>query len=421
MDELSFKKNYVLRKACSLCLSEKLDVLVDFGQTPIANQLNIVYDSVNHQEKFPLILGMCNECKHIQLLSIVEPKILFHDYPYLSSINQSSLDRMLDLASNLITRYDLNEESFVLEIGSNDGTFLNEFSKHKIKVLGIDPADNPTKIAKESGLNIIQEYFSNSVAEDIIQVFPVPNLIIANNVLAHTIELNDIFLGISKLMNNNTILIIEFSYVLDIYNNLLFDTIYHEHMSYHSLLPLIKFLNKFDMSVLDIERFSAHGGSARLYIGRSNSNQNIANSVDDALKLEEKSGIHEKKAWLLFQKRVMGLKNSLHLELEKLVKENKNIIGYGVPAKFTTLFHVLELDKNLISNVVDDNSLKIGRFAPGTNYQIMSSNVIKELKPHYILIFSWNYSLEIIESFKTNKLNIEGVIVPLPSLKIMKI
>jgi len=405
---------------CLLCEINMVETIITFPKTPMANELLDLNKKKNGIEQtfFPLNLGICGNCGHIQLTYLIEPSLLFKNYPYLSNSNGQTSTRFLNLANEFSSIYKNISPKFAFEIGSNDGHLLSVLKLQGWDVLGIDPSEKASVIATSIGVETICDFFSSKISRKILKEYKYPNLIVANNVLAHTNEMHDIFLGISLLMNLETLFVMEFSYALDIYENLLFDTIYHEHMSYHSIHPLIKFLNKFDLVIVDVIRFGSHGGSARVYIKKNQNKLLINNSVSEILDLEQRIELSNKESWKKFESRISSLKITLSEALQKINSEGKSIVGYGVPAKFTTLFYTLELKESFFEYIVDDNPLKQGHFAPGTNLEIFPVEKLISDKIDYIFVFSWNYSDEIYLKIMNNKLCTLGVIIPLPEFTI---
>ena len=412
------KKDYWVKSNCVLCSSTELDTLLDLGETPLANELNRIENRNITQKKYPLILGICRICKHIQLLSMVNPKLFFTKYPYLSNINKTSALRYQILSKNLNKRYRNLSSNFILEIGSNDGSLGLEFRDLGWNFLGVDPSITAYKIATQSGVETICDYFSHKLALNILNQYGIPNLIVANNVLAHSDSLQDIFRGIRLLMNKETVLIIEFSYGFNVFNNFLFDTIYHEHTSYHTIFSLIPFLEKNEMKIVLAEPFDAHGGSLRLHImlnvGHTDSNV----KVNSLLQIEINSGINELSTWKKYFERITNSGSELQQLLQQIKEQDFQIVGYGCPAKFSTLFHFYKLDESLFSFIVDDNIQKQGCYAPGTKIRIKSPEVLIKDSVDFIVIFSWNYAKEIKEKLISSKSVKLGFIQPLPELMI---
>ena len=404
---------------CLLCDKTEVENIIVFPETPLANSLSSHKDKQNNQKFHPLNLGLCKECGHVQLTYRVSPSILFKDYPYLSNSNNETASRFSKLAEEINLNFSNKDKKFALEIGSNDGYLLSLLRLNNWQVLGVDPSENAANLANSKGITTIISFFSKNVARKIHKNFGQPDIIIANNVLAHTNKMRDIFNGIELLMGDNTLFIMEFSYVLDVFEKLLFDTIYHEHMSYHSINSLSKFLSNFDLQIVDVTRFNAHGGSARIYVKKHKKNLIPNQKVTDLQAIEQSVGLATKKAWLQFEGRLGQLKQSINSELDKIFNDGKSIIGFGVPAKFTTLFHVLGLNENHFKYIVDDNSLKHGKLAPGTNLEIYPTEKLISEKPDFVFIFSWNYQDEISKRIWSDNLVNYGVIIPLPELLVM--
>jgi hypothetical protein len=405
---------------CVLCESAKLAKVTNFPPTPIANQL---FDSesmpAGGQEFIPLNLCLCEGCKHLQIDTLVDPRILFANYPYVSNSSLAMAKRLDTLAIKYIEQFKLSDSDLVVEIGSNDGYLLSQIKGSGCEVLGIDPAVNATDIAIQSGIPTIVDFFSSDVARTILSDYPIPKLILANNVLAHSDNLKDIFSGISMLMGSDSTAVIEFSYIVDVFEKLLFDTIYHEHTSYHSIAPLKKFLLQFKLEIFDVERFDAHGGSARVFIKKTDSSQQILDSVNLAIQYETFLGIHEVSNWEQFNRRVSDLALRLNRQILEIKARNETLIGYGVPAKFTSLFHILGLKQSDFDFIVDDNPLKIGKFAPGTEIVISSPEDIPIVDN--AVIFSWNYSDSIVEKIVKSGSVREALLLPLPEFKVIKL
>jgi hypothetical protein len=413
-DILSTKTN------CVLCGSEDLQLLISFPKTPIANYLISIPNKNPKSELYPLDLGLCNKCGHIQLLTIISSSLLFQNYPYISVTNLEASNRLIQLSSQLDDIFLGQEKKFLIEIGSNDGFLLKNMKNLGWQVLGIDPAENIAEIALKNGVKTIIDFFSEENAVQILKNYGPADLIVANNVLAHSDSLNDIFRGINLLMHKESMLVMEFSYVSDIFENLLFDTIYHEHTSYHSVTSLIPFLAKNQMEIDRAIRISAHGGSLRLYIKKQGSNSNKDDSVANLVNHENRIGLSKKENWENFNLRIQEKSQEIIALLAKLKKEGKRIVGYGVPAKFATLFHVLGLKPEFFDYLVDDNELKQGCYGPGTALLIKPVNDLVENTPDFIFLFSWNYREQITEKIFKNYLVSEGVITPLPELLVKR-
>ena len=407
---LSTKKN------CVLCESEDLQLLISFPKTPIANHLIPAPNKHPESKLYPLDLGICNECGHIQLLTIISSTLLFQNYPYISVTNHEASNRLISLSTELNDIFPEKKEKFVIEIVSNDGFLLKNMKNLDWQVLGIDPAENIAEIALKNGVETIIDFFSEENAIQILKNHRPADLIVANNVLAHSDSLNDIFKGIDLLMHSESTLVMEFSYVADILEKLLFDTIYHEHTSYHSVTSLIPFLAKYELVIVKAIRINAHGGSLRLYIKKQGSYLNKNQSVENLLIHENRIDLNKISAWENFDIRIQKKSEEIVTLLSKLKSEGNSIVGYGVPAKFATLFHVLGLKPEFFDYLVDDNELKHGCYGPGTSLVIKSVEELVNNKPDYVFLFSWNYREQIVGKIFKHHLVSIGTITPLPEL-----
>ncbi len=407
---LSIKTN------CVLCESEDLQLLISFPKTPIANHLIPAPNKYPESKLYPLDLGICNGCGHIQLLTIISSTLLFQNYPYISVTNPEASNRLISLSTELNDIFSEKKEKFVIEIGSNDGFLLKNMKNLGWQVLGIDPAENIAEIALKNGVETVIDFFSEENAIQILKNYRPADLIVANNVLAHSDSLNDIFRGINLLMHEESMLVMEFSYVADIFEKLLFDTIYHEHTSYHSVTSLIPFLAKNEMEIVRAVRISAHGGSLRLYIKKQGSNLNKDGSVANLVNHEKRIGLNKKENWKNFNLRINKKSQEIITLLAKLKSEGNDIVGYGVPAKFATLFHVLGLKPEFFDYLVDDNLLKHGCYGPGTSLLIKPVEELVNNKPDFVFLFSWNYREQITGKIFEHHLVSKGTITPLPEL-----
>lgn len=414
-----------IQTRCVLCQSEELEEILNLGTTPIANKLDSSRPLTKNDDFFPLRLGMCVDCKHLQLLDIIESRVLFSNYPYVSNSNLGTANRIRNLSQQLFQKYcrvgsSTSDRPFVVEIGSNDGFLLQQFKDKDCDVLGIDPAAEATRIAMGNGVKTITDFFSYELAQKIKSEYPRPKLIVANNVLAHSDDLIGIFQGIKILMGDETVLVIEFSYALDILKKFLIDTIYHEHMSYHSIIPLQRFLERNGFRIFDVEKFDAHGGSARISVCLSGSKFSENVSVQKAIFKEINAELHQLNSWKILNHQIKELSEKISLEISRILGMGFTLSGYGVPAKFATLFHSLKLSEKNFSHFYDDNVAKVGKYAPGTDVSIEPSSNLSKTEECYLLIFSWNYSQEIVEKLKRNFPAVRGAIIPLPEFSLVE-
>ena len=407
------------KTACRLCSSSKLSLVLKLESTPPANAFISKKDLDKDQNKYPLEVYFCESCAHLQLLEVVDPVELFENYVYVSGTSKVFVNHFSDYAKSIIKKYNPSKENFVLDIGSNDGTFLKFFKNMGFSVLGVDPAKEISRKAQEEGINMINDFFTLETSSKIKKRFGKASLITANNVFAHSDNLIEMTQAISDLLTKDGLFVFEVSYLLDVYQKTLFDTIYHEHLSYHSVIPLIKFFENNGMTLIDVSRVNTHGGSIRCVVQKKNGKRNVNESVKKLIDLEKSVKLNEKITFSDFALNIKQRKIELYNFLSSLKSQKKTIAGFGAPAKATTLMYEFGLNQDILDFLIDDSPLKQGLYSPGLHLPVLSSDSIIELKPDYLLILAWNFADSIIK--KNHKFSDSGgkFIIPLPNLEIV--
>jgi SAM-dependent methyltransferase len=411
--------NYFLRSTCRLCESAKLTKVFELTPTPPANAFVSKEQLSREQPTYPLELFFCEDCAHLQLLGVINPTELFQNYVYVSGTSASFVKHFSDYAKNCLNNFSLSADDLVVDIGSNDGTLLNFFKNQQLNVLGIDPARIIAKQASERGIETWPEFFNKSIARKVLETKGRASLITANNVFAHADNLSSIVEGIRSLLKPDGIFIFEVSYLGDVFEHTLFDTIYHEHLAYHSILPLVNFFNSRDMELFAVDRVTSHGGSVRGMVQFKGGPNNTNGSVQSLLNYEYKLGLNLSQTWLDYADKINSLKNKLVDLLTDLKKAGKTLAGYGAPAKATTLMYHFGIGSNIIDFISDDAPLKQGLFTPGLHIPVLSSNAIYEEKPDYIILLAWNFAPQIIKHHQVYLDNGGHFIVPLPEIRII--
>jgi SAM-dependent methyltransferase len=409
-------KNFSIRKFCVLCENKSLINVLNFGKTPLANSY---LSKINTKEKkFPLICCLCANCGHLQLRYLVNPNLLFKNYLYVSGTSKVLVKHFENYFLAIQKKIKLNKShDKILDIACNDGTFLNFFVKTGFKnVIGVEPALNLRTLNLKKKIDINSFFFSFKNSFKLKKKYHTFKVITANNVCAHIPDIKNFMLGVKNILDLNGLFIFEVSYLKDVIEKLTFDTIYHEHMSYHSLSPLINFFESIGMSVQDFDLIEAQGGSIRIYIThtcKKNYNQKIINQI----KLEKKIGLLSKKLFKRFYSRIKDQKRTIKYFLDhNILKNNKILVGYGAPAKATTFSHVFDLGKNSIKYIVDDNHLKQDKFTPGKKIKIISFENLKKINFDYIIILAWNFAPSIIKKLRDTIKKKYKIIVPFPKL-----
>ncbi len=415
------KKDCVKINCCRLCDSKKLSKVFDLGKTPLANS----YTKKNLSKKlkkYPLGLNLCNSCGHLQLTYSIKPDKMFINYLYRTNTSYKNFLHFKNYASKIKKLYK-NKNGKILDIASNDGTFLSFFNKKNFFRLGIDPAKNLKKEANKKGIIQIDNFFTKKNSEKIKRKFKQFDIITANHVCAHVENLNDFFKGVKNLLKDDGIFIFEVSYRGSVIKKNTFDTIYHEHLDYHALFPISRFLRKFSLHLFNFELTNAQGGSLRVYASKNPKSIKVQKIRNQIIKEKSNYKLFSKITYNKFEKKIFDCKK----EIQKIIRsfENKklNIAGYGAAAKTTTFLNYFGLSENkMIKNIFDDNILKQKLYLPGTTIKILSPKNLDLKKLDILIIFAWNYSEIIIHKIKKkfSKRHKLKFLIPFPKPKLIK-
>ncbi len=409
----------MLKKNCRLCSSKNLKLFLDLGHQPPSDQF-IKLEKTDQQTLFyPLKVMTCMKCGFKQLNYVVDPKILYQDdYPYESSMTKAGSIHFDKFADSVDKEFKFKKGSRVLDIGSNVGVLLSAFKKRNYNVLGIDPAKNITNIANKRGIRTINGFFDHKFAEKIRKKNERFKIITATNVFAHIDNLRELMINIKKVLDKKGIFIIEAPHFLNLVKNLEYDTVYHEHLSYITVKPLISFFKKFNLKIIKILNSDIHGGSIRMYICREK-DYKIQNSVQKTLRDEKINKLNNFKSLIKFANRVSKNRYDILDFIIKCKKNKKKVVALSAPAKGMTLLNFLRLDNHFLEYVTEKSNLKIGKYTPGTNLKVHSDNFLVKTMPDYALILAWNFKSEIIKN-NIEYLNKGGkFLIPIPKLTIV--
>jgi SAM-dependent methyltransferase len=418
LKDFKLSKNLTIRKNCVLCKSNSIKEVLDFGKTPLANS----YPSKKNAKEFfsPLVCLLCKDCGHLQLKHLINPNIMFKNYMYVSGTSKVLVDHFKNYFLLIKKKIRLKKsKDKILDIACNDGTFLNFFAKDGFKnVIGVEPAKNLKKLNEAKKIDINSYFFTYKNSFKLKKKYKSFKIITANNVCAHIPDIRDFVLGVRNILEPDGLFVFEVSYLKDVIKKLTFDTIYHEHMSYHSLKPLLGFFENLGMSVLDFDLVEAQGGSIRIYVGHKNKKIK-KNKINKQVKMEEKLGLLDEKLFRKFHKRIQKQKKMItKIIYRNIIKKKKTLIGYGAPAKVTTFCHVFNLGVKSIEEIVDDNPLKHNRYTPGKNIKIISFKELKKIKFDYIIILAWNFAPSIIKKLRKFIRKPFKIITPFPRVTI---
>jgi SAM-dependent methyltransferase len=385
---------------------------------PLANALLTPEQLHDPEPTYPLELAFCSTCALVQITETVPPEKLFREYLYFSSFSDTVLRHAEDLVTRLIETRRLNANHLVVELASNDGYLLQHYQGRAIPVLGVEPASNIASVARDRGIRTISEFFGEDLACKLKDEYGQPDVIHANNVLAHVADLNGFVKGIRVLLKPQGVAVVEVPYVKDLIEQVEFDTIYHEHLCYFSFTALSTLFGRHGLEVQDVERVPIHGGSLRLFIGR-NGSRAAAEAVAQLLRQENDQGIDRLTFYADFGRRVQSLKASLHDLLVQLKRQRKRLAGYGAAAKGTTLLNYFEIGTEMLDFVVDRSTYKQGRYTPGTHLPIFSPDMLMREKPDFVLLLAWNFASEILEQQGPFRQQGGRFIIPIPELKVV--
>lgn len=405
---------------CRLCGSEKLSPFLDLGFTPPADQFKR-HDQLKEPEiSYPLEVCMCEQCGFAQLNHVVSPEVLYrNDYPYESSTTKTGHKHWESFAKRVVNKLKLSAKDLVVDIGSNVGVLLQAFKNQGVAIQGLDPAANIVMIAHDRGIDTICDFFNKESVEKIISAKQHASVITATNVFAHVDDFDTFMKNILFLLNEKGVFIFEAPYYVNLIKHLEYDTIYHEHLSYLSIKPLIPFFKKYDMEIFDIEQVDIHGGSFRTYIGKKG--QRPVNSIVDKMVREEEAfELYNMKKLEKFAQAVENNRRDLVWLLHSLKHEGKKIVGVSAPAKGMTLLNYCRIGPELLEVVTEKSSLKIGRVTPGTHIPVVSDDYLTEKQPDYALLLAWNFAEEIINNLSEYRKRGGKFIIPIPTPRIVE-
>lgn len=410
---------YNEEQSCRVCEGDRLQTLLDLGRQPLANALVPVDKGHQPVATYPLTLLRCRDCGLVQIRETIPPEVLFSDYLYFSSFADTLVSSARELATRIIREHELGVTDLVVELGSNDGYLLQFYRDVGIPVLGVEPAPNVAKTAREKrGIRTLVNYFDVDVAKQSRQDYGPAAVIHANNVLAHVARVHSFVDGMRVLLSPSGFIVIEVAYVKDMVDAASFDLIYHEHLCYFSLHSLDRLFRIHQLEIFDVEHISAHGGSLRVYVGHPGCHRKTQ-ALHDFRLTEEIVGIRNAPFYEGFADHVVELRGRLCNLLEQVKREGGKIVAYGAAAKATVLFNYFGLGRETLEYVVDRNPQKQNRILPGPNLPIYPVERIEADRPDVILVTAWNYADEIVEQLSDHRARGGKFVIPLPTLKVV--
>jgi len=412
---------------CRLCSGEFYQKTLKLKSTPPANELYKSKDEARAAEKFPLEVVMCQKCRHVQLKQIVSPKRLFDDYVYKSGTSRFFNDHFDNLASTLVAEFKV--DNYVLEVGSNDGILLTSLAKRGVKSIGIEPSHFLAKECIKNNLNVYNTYLDSKVVAEIIQSHGHASIVLGNNVFAHIDDMRIAFKNVFDLLGDSGVFIFEVAHFKYILIDGLFDTIYHEHMSYHTAIALEKFALETGFKLFKIDEIPSHGGSLRFYLSKDKE-QLVDQSVEKVINEEVNLGLNEVEVLSLIEEKINNTKLAADFMLQEIgAGLNGVFVGYGAPAKVVTFLAQMEMEDMELIGVIEDNIDKQSKYLPGSGFAIKSLEEIQRLiieniheeKNINFFIFPWNLKNEIIEKLSKWAPKNSNAVVFFPSVEKVKI
>ena len=404
---------------CRFCGKENIFKFLELGEMPLANNF-LTEDNIKRgdEDKYPLDVFFCEQCCLVQIGYAVPPDTLFKNYIYFSNTSDL-IHRHADyLVKSFRERLGLNENSFVVEVASNDGTVLHYFKRSGFKILGIEPAQNIAEAAIKAGIETINVFFNDITALKIKKEYGPADLILCRHVFAHVPEIHEFVKGLKDLLHRKGTVAIESPYLIDFVNKNEFDTIYHEHYSYLSVQSMTYLINLYDMEVFDLERVDIHGGSIIYFIGHKGEH-NIKNTITDMLNMEKEMGLDKKETYISFSKRSEAVRKKIVTLLTELNSSNKRVVAYGAPAKGNTLLNYCGISTRLIEYTVDKSPYKQGLYTPGARIPVYHPDKIIQDMPDYVFLLAWNFAEEILDQQKTYREKGGKFIIPIPEVRIL--
>jgi SAM-dependent methyltransferase len=406
---------------CRFCEEELRDLLVDLGMSPLCESF-LAADQLNRMEPFyPLRVFICRRCGLAQLQKYVDPSEIFTEYAYFSSYSTAWLAHAQAYAETMRERLGLGREHLVVELASNDGYLLQYFVQAGVDVLGIEPAVNVAAAAVEKGVPTLTEFFDETVAHRLVAEGKGADLIVANNVLAHTPYLNTFVAGMRVLLKPRGVITVEVPHLMRLIEGNQFDTIYHEHFSYFSLLAAERVFAAHGLTVFDVEELWTHGGSLRLFVRHAaDASRSTSEAVAALRRREEKAGYAHPPGgpYAAFEQKVRATKRNLLEFLIDAKRMGKSIAGYGAPGKGNTLLNYCGIGTDFLDSTVDRNPYKHGKYLPGTHIPIHPPCQIDAARPDYILILPWNLQEEIMTQLAHTRDWGARFVVPIPELTV---
>jgi len=407
------------RENCRGCGGRNLTRFLSLGPTALANSFLRSPEEFRDEARFPLDVYFCRDCSLTQLLDVIHPEVLFRHYIYVTGTSDTIARHNREYARTIAGLLHLSSSDLVIEVASNDGSLLTCFRDLGIRTLGIEPASNIAEIARSRGIETMNEFFCSAMARKVRETYGPARAVIANNVLAHVDEPCDFLSGARTLIGEEGLIITEFPYAGEFLDRLEYDTVYHEHLCYFSVTPILRMFERAGLAILRIDSVAVHGGSLRVYAGQWERNGRHAESVQAMAREECSRGLTGFARYEEFGEKTAANRQAIRDLLCRLKSEGRSVAGYGAPAKGNTLLNYCGIDTSLVPYTVDKNPLKVGTYTPGTHIPVLPVETLLERQPDYVLILAWNFAGEIMEQQREYHRRGGRFIIPIPAPRVV--
>ena len=381
---------------CRLCAWEPLDLVLPLPATPVGDDYRLESQLAAAEPTFPLDLHLCPRCGLAQLVEVVEPEILYKNFIYRTAISLGLPEHFRQYAAETLARSGAGAGALAVDIGSNDGTLLRAFQDLGLRALGIEPAEAIAAGARAAGTETLTRYFSAELARQLRAERGPAAIVTINNTIANLDDLDDVISGIGELLAADGLGVLETGYLLGLLENGLFDNIYHEHLTYFALKPLLPFMARHGLQVVDAQRLASKGGSIRVFFQKAGGPRPVAPQVETILQAEALAGLHAREGFTRLDQRLEAATTALLGRLEQARAEGKRVAGYGASVGTTTFLHRFRAG-GYLEFIADDNPDKHGRFSPGYHLPVLPSSALYSEKPDYVLILAWRYAQPIMQ------------------------
>ena len=388
------------RSDCRLCSSKNIDMVLHMSPTTLGDHY-ISFDELSMKEKtHPVDIYLCGDCGLAQLLEVLDATEVYGRYIYKTSDSLGLVEHFDKSVSIILKKFKPEKRSLIVDIGSNDGSYLKLYQSKGMQVLGVEPASSIAKGASLDNVPTINEFFSKKVAESIVKDYGKASIVTANNTFANIDNLHDFVENVKSIMKEDGVFIFETGYILDLLSKVIFDNIYHEHLSYFSIKPLERFFDSMGMELFDVDRIPPKGGSIRCYVQLHGGKRHRSDSVNELLRIEKYSGIHERKIFADFSQRLHEIKDQIHKTIRDIHTRGEKVAAYGASVGVTTALYNFYLDQRQLLFLADDNARRQGLYSPGKHIPVLSPLELVNQHIDYTFILAWMYNDSIIKRNK---------------------